>query len=184
VASADILLHPVRLRIVQAFLGDRALTTSQLAAAIDDVPLGSLYRHVGLLVKAGVLQVVAEQRVRGAVERTYVLRPSAAQLSPDEAEAMTPQDHRYAFMGFVASLLAEADRYLSTASPDPIRDGFGYRMAALWVTDAELVEFIQDLVRILQPRLANPPTKKRRRLLVANVLLPAPNARRETRRTR
>src|SRR5215472_9439959 len=30
--SADLLLHPVRLRIVQAFLGDRALTTTQLSA--------------------------------------------------------------------------------------------------------------------------------------------------------
>ena len=75
-ASADLLLHPVRLRIVKAFLGDRALTTGQLAAELDDVPPGSLYRHVALLAKAGVLQVVAERRVRGAVERTYTLRSS------------------------------------------------------------------------------------------------------------
>ena len=40
-ATADLLLHPVRLRIVKAFLNDRALTTSQLAAEIDDVPAGS-----------------------------------------------------------------------------------------------------------------------------------------------
>ena len=41
-ASADLLLHPVRLRIVQAFLGDRALTTSALAAELADVPAASL----------------------------------------------------------------------------------------------------------------------------------------------
>jgi len=34
VANADLLLHPIRLRIVKAFLGDRALTTSQLAAEL------------------------------------------------------------------------------------------------------------------------------------------------------
>jgi hypothetical protein len=173
-ASADLLLHPVRLRIVQAFLGDRALTTSQLAAELDDIPLGSLYRHVGLLAKAGVLHVVAEQRVRGAVERTYVLRAGAAQLNPDEVAAMTPEDHRHAFMAFVAGLLAEADRYLATDKPDPARDGAGYRMAALWLSDAELAEFLQDLARIIQPRLANPPTKTRRRRVVAGVILPAP----------
>ena len=61
--SVDLLLHPVRLRIVQAFLGDRALTTAQLAAELSDVPTGSLYRHVALLTKAGVLHVVAERRV-------------------------------------------------------------------------------------------------------------------------
>jgi hypothetical protein len=35
--SADLLLHPVRLRIVQALLGDRALTTGALAEELADV---------------------------------------------------------------------------------------------------------------------------------------------------
>ena len=52
-ATADLLLHPVRLRIVEAFLGDRALTTSALAAELADVPPASLYRHVARLVDAG-----------------------------------------------------------------------------------------------------------------------------------
>jgi hypothetical protein len=173
-ASADLLLHPVRLRIVQAFLGDRSLTTTQLAAELDDIPVGSLYRHVGLLAKAGVLHVVAEQRVRGAVERTYVLRAAAAQINPDEVAAMTPEDHRHAFMAFVAGLLAEADRYLATGKPDPARDGADYRMAALWLSDAELIELLRDLASIIQPRLAHPPAKTRRRRVVAGVILPAP----------
>jgi len=70
VASADLLLHPVRLRIVEAFLGDRALTTTQLRAELPDVPPASLYRQVARLVAAGVLGVVAQRRVRGALERT------------------------------------------------------------------------------------------------------------------
>jgi len=37
-ASADLLPHPVRLRIVQAFLGDRALATGALATELADVP--------------------------------------------------------------------------------------------------------------------------------------------------
>ncbi|HZE06276.1 MAG TPA: helix-turn-helix domain-containing protein, partial [Solirubrobacteraceae bacterium] len=108
-ASADLLLHPVRLRIVKAFLGDRALTTSQLAAELDDVPTGSLYRHVARLTTAGILQVVAEQRVRGAVERTYTLRPVAAQMQPDEIAAMDATDHTHAFIAFIAGALADFD---------------------------------------------------------------------------
>jgi len=73
-ATADLLLHPVRLRIVQAFLGDRALTTSALIAELGTSPPPGLYRHVARLVDAGVLAVVAERRARGALERTYVLR--------------------------------------------------------------------------------------------------------------
>jgi len=171
-ASADLLLHPVRLRIVKAFLGDRALTTAQLAAELDDVPPGSLYRHIGLLTKAGVLQVVAERRVRGAVERTYTLRIFAAQIQPDEARAMTLDEHAQAFLAYVAGLLADFDRYLASDPPDPVNDGASYRMAALWLTDAELASLARDLSEVFMPRLANPPGQGRRRRLMYTVLLP------------
>jgi hypothetical protein len=174
-ASADLLLHPVRLRILKAFLGDRILTTNQLAAELDDVPSGSLYRHVALLVKAGVLQVAAERRVRGAVERTYVLRLVAAQLQPDEVAAMTVEEHTHAFQAYVAGLLADFDRYVGTGTPDPARDGAGYRVAAMWLTDAELAELVRDLTTVIQPRLANAPRKGRRRRMFYSVLLPEPD---------
>lgn len=173
-ASADLLLHPVRLRIVKAFLGDRALTTSQLAAELDDVPAGSLYRHIALLTKAGVLQVVAERRVRGAVERTYTLRLLAAQIQPDEAEAMTLDEHAQAFMAYIAGLLADLDRYLASEPTDPVRDGADYRVAGLWLTDTELADFRRDLRAVAQPRLANGPGPGRRRRMLYTVLLPEP----------
>lgn len=172
--SADLLLHPVRLRIVQAFLGDRALTTTELAAELADVPAASLYRHVARLVEAAVLAVVAERRVRGAVERTYVLRLSAVQLSPAEIAAMSPDEHRQAFMAFVAGLLADFDRYLASGQPDLARDGVGYRMAGLWLTEGEFAELVRDIVGVVQARLANPPGKGRQRRIAAGILMPAP----------
>lgn len=172
-ASADLLLHPVRLRIVQAFLGDRALTVSDLAAELDASP-ASLYRHVALLAKAGVLQVASERRVRAVIERTYVLRAHAAQIQPDEVAAMTPEQHLAAFMAYDAGMVAHVERYLTVGTPDPLRDGAAYRMAAMWLTDAELADFIADLVAISGPRLANPPSKGRRRRIFYSVLVPAP----------
>lgn len=172
--TADLLLHPVRLRIVKAFLGDRALTASQLAAELDDVPAGSLYRHIALLTKAGVLQVVAERRVRGAVERTYTMRLFAAQIQPDEARAMTLDEHTRAFTAYVAGLLADFDRYIATAPADPVSDGADYRVAGMWLTDEEFLSFARDLNAIARPRLANAPGKGRRRRLLYSVFLPDP----------
>jgi hypothetical protein len=171
-ASADLLLHPVRLRIVKAFLGDRALTTTQLAAELDDVPTGSLYRHVARLANAGVLQVVAEQRVRGAVERTYTLRQAAAQMQPDEIAAMSADDHTHAFMAFIAGALADFDRYMATNPTDPASDGAGYRLAALWLSDAEWVDFLRDLAAVIQPRAAAAPRKGRQRRMLYGIALP------------
>jgi DNA-binding HxlR family transcriptional regulator len=175
-ASADLLLHPIRLRIVQAFLGDRALTTSELRRDLPDVATASLYRHVARLVEAGVLNVVSERRVRGAVERTYVLRISAATIGLDELERMSREDHRQAFMGFIAGLLSDFDRYLSRDEIDLLRDGVGYRMAGLWLDDAELTELVREIARVVQPRLANPPRPGRRRRILGTVLLPGEEA--------
>jgi Helix-turn-helix domain len=174
VASADLLLHPVRLRIVKAFLGDRALTTSQLAGELADVPAGSLYRHIARLTKAGVLQVVAERRVRGAVERTYTLRLLAAQIHPGEARAMTLDEHAQAFTAYIAGLLADFERYIASAPADPVGDGAGYRVAGLWLTDEEFASLQRDLRAVFEPRLANAPGKGRRRRVLYTVTLPDP----------
>ena len=175
-ATADLLLHPVRLRIVEAFLGDRALTTSALAAELADVPAASLYRHVARLVDAGVLAVVAERRVRGALERTYVLRLTAATIGLDEVAAMSADDHRQAFMAFVAGLLGDFDRYLARGDIDLLRDGVTYRMAGLWLDDAEFAELLRELTRALQPKLANPPRPGRKRRILGYVLMPGQDA--------
>jgi DNA-binding transcriptional ArsR family regulator len=171
VTSADLLLHPVRLRIVQAFLGDRALTTSVLRDELSDVPPTTLYRHVARLVDAGVLTVVAQRRIRGAVERTYVLRLSAATVGLDELETMSVEDHRQAFMAYVAGLLGDFDRYLARGDVDLLRDEVAYRLAAMWLDDAEFAELRREMLRVLEPRLANPPGPGRKRRIFASILL-------------
>jgi hypothetical protein len=170
--SADLLLHPVRLRIVQAFLGDRALTTGELRSELPDVPAASLYRHVARLVDGGVLSVVAERRVRGALERTYIMRTASATIGVDDLAKMSADEHRRAFLAFVAGLLHDFDRYLARGEIDLLRDGVSYRLVGLWLTDAELTELSRDLFAVLQPRATNPPKRGRKRRILATVLLP------------
>jgi hypothetical protein len=46
----------------------------------------------------------------------------------------------------------------------------------MWLTDAELGDFLRDLTAIALPRLANPPAEGRRRRLLYTVLLPGEGA--------
>ena len=71
--TLELLLHPIRIRIVNAFSGDRSRTTSEVCRRLPDVSQATVYRHVALLAEAEVLVVVDEQVVRGAVERHYRL---------------------------------------------------------------------------------------------------------------
>ena len=160
------------MRIWQAFLGDRALTTGELRSELPDVPPASLYRQVALLVDSGVLAVAAEHRVRGAVERTYMLRAAASTISDQELAEMTPEQHRAAFMAYMAGLLGDFDRYLAKEDVDLRRDGVGYRIAGMWLDEAEFNELVRDLVAVLQPRLANAPKRGRTRRILGTIFLP------------
>ena len=81
----DLLLHPVRLRIVHAMSGGRTTTTSELCARLPDVSKATVYRHVALLAEGELLEVDGEQRVHGAVERRYRLHQARAVIDRDAA---------------------------------------------------------------------------------------------------
>ena len=59
----------------------------------------------------------------------------------------------------MAGLLADFDRYLAQGDVDLVRDGATYRMAGMWLDDREFAELLRDLVRVLQPRVANAPKR-------------------------
>ncbi|MFI1916735.1 helix-turn-helix domain-containing protein [Nocardia sp. NPDC020380] len=175
--SVELLLHPVRLRIVEAFLGDRELTTAALSAELDDVPAGSLYRHIARLVEHDVLEIVAERRVRGTTERTYALRADKTSIDPEQLAGMSADDHRAAFLAYIAGLVADFDRYTEDGDIDLVRDGVGYRTLGMWLDDAEFIEFIADLRKVVEPRLANKETAERSLRLMRTVFLPGVRAR-------
>lgn len=169
--SATLLLHPVRLRIVRALLGGRHMTTSDLASELPEVSAATVYRQVATLAEAGVLVVVDEERIRGAVQRTYALDTAAAQVRDEDLASMAPEDHRRAFTAFVAGLLADFDRYLE-GDPRPRQDLVGYRTAALWLTDDELVALARDLSAVVAARLELGPGDGRTRRLLSTVVMP------------
>jgi DNA-binding transcriptional ArsR family regulator len=157
----DLLLHPVRLRIVHATSGGYSRTTSNLCARLPDVPKTSVYRHVGLLAEAGVLEVVAEHRVHGAVERHYRRRPDRTRIGPETAATMTIDDHRRGFTATMAAVLAEFGSYLDRPGADPVADSVGYRQGILWLTEAELAELIKDVQWALARHAGNGPAPGR-----------------------
>src|SRR5262245_33678793 len=87
------LAHPVGYRIITAIAQRGPLTARQLHAAIADVAVSSLYRHLARLVAARVLKIASERRVRGTVERTYALADSA-RLGPGETAKLPRRTRR------------------------------------------------------------------------------------------
>lgn len=174
--KSDLLLHPVRMRIVQCLLGNRELTTADLRGELPDVPPATLYRQVATLLDGGAIEVVDERRVRGTFERTYRVRPENVSVGAEEAAAMTPEEHGAAFVAFMTGRLADFERYLSAGDPDLLRDRVGYRVNALHLSDEETDELIARMSDLVRPLMENGPAPGRRRRIFSTVLMPAAEA--------
>jgi DNA-binding transcriptional ArsR family regulator len=175
--AVDILLHPIRLRIVRALVPAREATVQELALALPDVPPATLYRHVNKLAGAGLLVTVSERAVRGATERRY--RLSAAAFNVGDLDGASRDEHLRYFIVFVATLIDDFAAYLDRGKPDYAKDGVGYRQAPLHLSDAEFRRMNEALNSALGPFVALPASPKRKPRYLATIVMPA-----ETRRAK
>jgi DNA-binding transcriptional ArsR family regulator len=172
VNTVELLLHPVRLRVVHALSGGRELTTTQLGARLPDVSKVTVYRQVALLVDGGFLKVAGEQRVRGAVERRYRLRQDRPAIGADAAAGMSREDHRRGFAAAMAVLIAEFDAYLDRDGADPVADGVGYRQGVLWLSPDELATMTRRMLEVVRDAGAGGPGPDRAPYLLSPILFP------------
>lgn len=171
-ASADLLLHPVRLRVLQALFDSDPMTTAQLRDRLPDIAPATMYRHIAVLTEAGVLEVVNEKRVRGTVERSYRVHPKHAVVAPEARAVMTREDHQRAFTTFAVSLMSDFDRYVARADADPVADGVVYRQAAVWLTDEEFAAMIDEIETAVVSRTGPAAGDGRTRRIVSLVVVP------------
>lgn len=172
----ELIAHPARMRIVHALRGGRSLTTAELCQLLTGVSKAMVYRHVDALASAGILEVVQERRVRGAVERHYRLRADRAAISAEETATATIEDHRRIFVTAMAILVSEFTSYLDRENADPTRDLVGYRQHALWLDHEELAQLISELRDVIVPRMTNEPAPGRGRYLLSPILFPVEEA--------
>lgn len=171
IETRDLLLHPIRLRIVQALVGN-PMTPLRLKEQLGDVAQATLYRHLNQLTEGGLLEVVGERPVRGGVERTYGVITSAVSLTSEELEAATADDHFRYFATFVGTLLTDFATYLESSNLDLVADRVGYRQVPVWLTDDEFDTILAKMRAPVQECLSNGPGQGRRRRLISTIITP------------
>lgn len=169
----ELVLHPVRLRIIRAMSGGRELTTGELCARTPDVSKVTVYRHVAVLLHAGYLEVAGEQRVRGAVERRYRLAQNRLSIDEDAAAAMSLDDHRRGFAIAMIGLICEFNAYLDRDGANPSADSVSYRQGTIWASPEDLNQLRRQMLAAMRPLLANAPGPDRLPYHLSPVLFPA-----------
>jgi DNA-binding transcriptional ArsR family regulator len=171
--KADLLLHPVRMRILRAFPSGKTRTTSELIASLPDVSQATVYRHVAILADHGILR--ASERRGGGRERCYELRRELATIDQDVARRMSNDDHLRTFTNAMVALLADFEKYLSDGDADPHSDGVAYRQISVWLSAEELEAFVERITVAIGEVVGNAPTSDRRSYLLSPILFPVPD---------
>lgn len=170
--KSELIIHPVRMRLV-AELGNRQMTTRQLAAALPDISQATLYRQIKILHENGIVVVANEQVVNGAVERTYALGAAQNRLDEDEIQSLSAEQHVQYFSIFAAGLIDAFERYATQS--DPVRfpkEGMSYNQAVIYLSDEERVAFQEKLLAVVGDVMAQLPAPNRKRFLLASAVIP------------
>ena len=151
--------------------GGEERTITELCDRLPEVSQASIYRHVAVLADAGMLDIVGERRVRGAVERRYRLRAERPVIGRALAAAMSLDDHRSGFAAAMATLVAEFNAYLGSG-PEPVQDSVGYRQAVVWLNRRAVVDLMSQLRNLITVGMENGPGRGRRPYLFSPIVFP------------
>jgi len=169
----DLLLHPIRIRILMAVAG-RTLTPKQMAALISDVPQTTLYRHINALVEGQILTVVGERQVRGTLERSYAMIEGAGLVSADDAAAMSSEDHLRFFLTFLMTLMQDFTKYVAHAEAQHVPPTEAlYNKVPLYLTPEERQTLLVQTRALLLPYMSESLDETpRQRYLFGSVAIP------------
>lgn len=137
------MLHPVRLRIVQALATRESVNATELCELINDVPRTTLYRHINILLNSAILSVVAETKLRGSLERTLAL--NKGELSKRNTRENVPENA----LRFLMDRYAKFHRYFSRERPNAGRELYFFNTTILMMDDAEFDRFLSELRELL-----------------------------------
>jgi DNA-binding transcriptional ArsR family regulator len=169
--KANLLLHPVRLRIILA-VGGREVTAQELADELPDIPQATLYRHINTLAATEILAVVRERRVHNTLEKTYALQRHGLLLTAEDLKNAQPEDHIRLITQYLGLLLGYYVRYIEQGNVDFARDNVLLQTFPAYLSQAEIQELGQAIQVALQPYVINEPSPERRRFILGLISLP------------
>ncbi len=154
----DLILHPVRLRILQTLVND-TLNTQQIANRLPDIAKSSIYRHLKLLLENEMIDVEDSRMVKGIEEKRYRLSQSPHLTAEDLANADADKHLQY-FTTFMLSMLRDFGNYLNATEAnegkiDLLKDLSGYTEVSFYANEKELQRVFSAINQAILPLMNN-----------------------------
>lgn len=133
---SEVVMNPVRQRIIQYLMVHERGTVKEIKEILDDIPTPSLYRHVKILAENDIIVVAEENRVRGTVENIYELNPKG--IAVEDEDGISVQT---ALMSICTSFA----KYFAKGNADPKKDMYSLTSCTLMLTDEEFQDFMSEI---------------------------------------
>lgn len=169
--ETDLILHPLRFRLLQSLLG-KQLTTRQIAEDMPGIPVSSIYRHLKTLLDAGLVQVVETNRIKGTEEKIYTVGelPTVAE---EDLSGNGGKDRQRYFAAYMSYLLKRFSDFIATDGLQKMEiERAGFTETLFYATPNELDELAVKLNSALQPLLLQEKTSQRQRQLFSVITFP------------
>lgn len=139
----EIMLNPIRMRIIQELASGQSITATELCEKINDVPRTTMYRHINILIDNNILSVVSEKKIRGSLERTLAL--NIGEISKNNTLENASQN---AF-SFLMNRYARFHNYFSGENQDHAKQKIFLNNSVLMMDDNEFDKFLSELQGII-----------------------------------
>lgn len=166
--QTDLIINPIRLRIIQYTAHNTPATVAQIAKAMSDISKATLYRHVRVLVENEILTVVGQEKIRGTYEQSYSLNlqklNSAEQGNSSETQTLV--------YSMLAKLIEDFRRYFNSETANPIKDKLYVGTNALYLDDNQFADFTEELYTVVQKYSQTPSDKNGKARMITIISSP------------
>ena len=139
----NIIMNPIRMRIIQTLSKNKLLTSSEICENIRDIPRTTLYRHIKILIENNILTVISEQKIRGSLERTLALNIN------EITKHNSVENATQTAFSFLMDKYVRFQKYFSRKKIDPGKDKIFLNNTVMMMTDEEFDQFLLELRELL-----------------------------------
>ena len=139
----------------------QGLTAKDLLGKLPHISQPAMYRHIKVLLDDGILHVFKETPIRGVMEKSYQIAPTAAL----DLEAIVTSNDGPGYMAlcsqFLANITGEFAAYTARPNIDIIGDLSSMTVAPMYATKEEIMEAMEKIGAIIMGLMANEKTPAR-----------------------
>ena len=149
----DCIENPVKIKLLLTLQAKETATPKELHQANSEIPKATLYRALKSMEIAGILEVVAETKVRAVVEKTYAISQEFAQMDEQIVKNNDGEAYYKMFSAFMLNLLQKFESYAKQEDLNLAEDGSSFNAFPIYANAEELNEYSERIMEVLAPAM-------------------------------